>query len=86
MTWIDWRELETTLTLEQLPDFHRAFLDSRGIKNTETMMLRRVQQSVERELNTMLREQKAKEESETLFVSSSEIPSHWLEFVRAKKT
>jgi hypothetical protein len=61
-------------------------LASRGIKNTETMMLRRVQQSVERELNTMLREQKAKEESETLFVSSSEIPSQWLEFVRAKKT
>ena len=84
MTWINWRDLEAAIPLEQLPDFHRAFLAARGVENPETMMLRRIQQSVERELNTLLRDKKAKQESETLFVLSQEIPEPWLEFASTK--
>jgi hypothetical protein len=83
MTWINWRELEANIPLEQLPEFHRTFLAARGIENLESMMLRRIQQSVERELNTLLRLGKAKQESEILFVDSQEIPELWLKFANA---
>jgi hypothetical protein len=55
--WVDWRALEEAVGLEDLPRFHRAFLQARG-QETEavaTMALRRVQQAVERELNTLKR-------------------------------
>jgi hypothetical protein len=70
MNWIDWRELESLTPLEDLPEFHRAFLQSRGI-NPQTMMLRRVQQAVERELNTLLRDGQAKLEDGRLLVQKS---------------
>jgi hypothetical protein len=70
MDWIDWRELETQTPLEDLPEFHHAFLRSRGIAS-ETMMLRRVQQAVERELNTLLQSQQAKLENGRLLVQKS---------------
>jgi hypothetical protein len=56
---IDWTELENQIGLESLPAFHRAFLESRGVDVTG-MMLRRVQQSVEREINKLILEQKAR--------------------------
>jgi hypothetical protein len=83
MIWINWRELEANIPLEQLPKFHIAFLASRGLESLESMMLRRIQQSVERELNTLLRQGKAKQESEILFVDSQEIPELWLKFATA---
>ena len=82
MNWINWRELVASIPLEQLPDFHRAFLTSRGVENIETMILRRIQQNVERELNTLLRDKKAKEESAILFVLRQEIPTQWLKFAQ----
>jgi hypothetical protein len=69
--WTDWRELEASTPLEDLPNFHRAFLRSRGVDNPENMMLRRVQQAVERELNTLLRQGLAKLENERLLVAKS---------------
>jgi hypothetical protein len=86
MTWINWRELEANIPLEQLPEFHRAFLASRGVENLETMMLRRIQQSVERELNTMLREGEAKQDTEIIFVLNTKIPIQWLQFISPKET
>ncbi len=79
MQWINWRELESKIPLEQLPEFHRAFLLSRGTPNPESMMLRRVQQSVEREINTLIKEGHAKLEQETILVSSQFVPQPWLE-------
>jgi hypothetical protein len=79
MQWINWRELESNIPLEQLPEFHRAFLQSRGIANPETMPLRRVQQSVERELNTLIKEEQAKLEQDILLVLNQHIPQPWLE-------
>jgi beta-galactosidase beta subunit len=78
MTWINWRELETQIPLEQLPEFHRDFLNARGVQNTQEMMLRRVQQSVERELNTLIREGHAKYHDEQLLVANHCIPEKWL--------
>lgn len=53
--WLDWRALETQIGLEALPAFHRAFLGSLGIDASE-MPLRRVQQTVGRELNRLVQQ------------------------------
>ncbi len=82
MQWIDWRKLEASIPLEELPKFHRDFLASRGLENTESTMLRRIQQNIERELNTMLRDGTAQYQAEILLVSSQSIPEAW----RVQKT
>jgi hypothetical protein len=64
---IDWTELEAQIGLEALPAFHRAFLVSRGVDVTG-MMLRRVQQTVEREINKLALEQKAKREDAQIWI------------------
>jgi hypothetical protein len=64
---IDWTELEAQIGLEALPAFHRAFLVARGVDVTE-MMLRRVQQTVEREINKLALEGKAKREDTRIWV------------------
>jgi hypothetical protein len=69
--YFDWRELEAQTPLENLPDFHRAFLRSRGVTDPDKMMLRRVQQAVERELNTLLKNGEAMLENERLWVKKS---------------
>ncbi len=51
---LSWRELETSVGLNALPDFHRAFLGWRGVEGADTMPLRRVQQRVEAELNRLV--------------------------------
>ena len=64
---IDWTELEAQVGLEALPAFHRAFLVSRGV-DISGMMLRRVQQTVEREINKLVLEQKAKREDSQIWI------------------
>jgi hypothetical protein len=64
---IDWTELEAQIGLESLPAFHRAFLMARGVDITG-MMLRRVQQNVEREINKLVLEQKAKRENARIWI------------------
>ena len=70
---IDWSELEAQIGLEALPAFHRAFLESRGVDVTG-MMLRRVQQTVEREINKIVLEGKARREDTRIWID----PVHWL--------
>ena len=70
---IDWTKLEERIGLEALPNFHRAFLQSRGV-NTEGMMLRRIQQSVERELNRLVLEGKAQRLEDRVLVATDAIP------------
>lgn len=48
---LSWRALEARVPLDDLPDFHRAFLDWRGVEGAVDIPLRRVQQRVEAELN-----------------------------------
>jgi hypothetical protein len=64
---IDWTQLEAQIGLEALPAFHRAFLVSRGVDVTG-MMLRRVQQNVEREINKLVLEGKAKREEARIWI------------------
>jgi hypothetical protein len=64
---IDWTVLEAQIGLEALPAFHRAFLVSRGVDVTG-MMLRRVQQNVEREINKLVLEGKAKREDTRIWI------------------
>jgi hypothetical protein len=64
---IDWTELEAQVGLEALPAFHRAFLVARGV-DISGMMLRRVQQNVEREINKLVLEQKAKREDTRIWI------------------
>lgn len=58
MDRFDWRKLEEAIGLELLPSFHRAFLAARGT-DAGSLMLRRVQQAVERELNKLVLEGRA---------------------------
>lgn len=51
---LSWRELETRVGLDNLPDFHRTFLTWRGVEGAGEMPLRRVGQRVEAELNRMV--------------------------------
>ena len=55
-----WRTLESTIPLDELPGFHRKFLEWRGVGNAAEMPLRRVQQRVESELNKMALEGKTR--------------------------
>ena len=64
---IDWMELENQIGLEALPAFHRAFLVARGV-DVSGMMLRRVQQTVEREINKLALEGKAKREDSQIWI------------------
>ena len=64
---IDWTELEAQVGLEALPAFHRAFLVSRGV-DISGMMLRRVQQTVEREINKLVLEHKAKRDDSRIWI------------------
>jgi hypothetical protein len=64
---IDWTVLEAQIGLEALPAFHRAFLVSSGVDVTG-MMLRRVQQNVEREINKLVLEGKAKREDTRIWI------------------
>ncbi len=64
---IDWSELENQIGLESLPAFHRAFLVSRGVDVTD-MMLRRVQQTVEREINKLVLEGRARRDDTRIWI------------------
>ncbi len=64
---IDWSELENQIGLESLPAFHRAFLVSRGVDVTG-MMLRRVQQTVEREINKLVLEGRARRDDTRIWI------------------
>ena len=66
---IRWRDLEASIALDRLPDFHRAFLALRGVTNPKEMLLRRVQQTVERELNKLVQSGVARREGDEIIVS-----------------
>ena len=68
-TDIRWRDLEADIPLDKLPDFHRAFLVIRGVTDPQEMLLRRVQQTVERELNKLVQAGAARREGDEIIVS-----------------
>ena len=69
-TDIRWRDLEASIALDKLPDFHRAFLALRGVTDPQEMLLRRVQQTVERELNKLIQLGQARRDGDEIIVSA----------------
>ena len=69
-TDIRWRALEASIALDKLPDFHRAFLAHQGVTDPQEMLLRRVQQTVERELNKLVQAGAARREGDEIIVSA----------------
>ena len=67
---IRWRDLEASIELDRLPDFHRAFLALKGVTDPQEMLLRRVQQTVERELNKLVQVGAARREGDEIVVSA----------------
>ena len=78
-TEVRWRDLEASIALDRLPDFHRAFLSLRGVTDPQEMLLRRVQQTVERELNTLIQTGQARRDGEEIIVQRSALEGLTLE-------
>lgn len=78
-TDIRWRDLEASILLDRLPDFHRAFLTLRGVTDPQEMLLRRVQQTVERELNKLVQSGLARREGEEIVVAAAALEGLKLE-------
>jgi hypothetical protein len=74
MDRFDWRKLEEAIGLEWLPAFHRAFLAARGV-DAGGLMLRRVQQAVERELNRLVLEGRAERSGDQVLVDRAVLDS-----------
>ena len=68
---VRWRDLEASIPLNRLPDFHRAFLALRGVTDPQEMLLRRVQQTVERELNKLVQAGLARREGGEIIVQGA---------------
>ncbi len=77
MPSMSWRELEARIPLDELPKFHRAFLQARGV-NADEMPLRRVQQSVERELNKLIIEGRALRQESDILIDDNVLKQVWI--------
>ena len=66
-----WRTIESRIPLDDLPAFHRAFLEWRGVKDARQMPLRRVQQRVEAELNKLVRGGEAERSEDDVLISGA---------------
>ena len=71
----NWRGLESAIPLDELPTFHRAFLElARPDEDYTDAPLRQVQGKVQASLKQLEREGKAKSENDTLFVVTEMVP------------
>ena len=70
MNWTDWPKLEARIPLDDLPAFHRAFLERvrPGEGDWSAAFLRQVQGKVQASLKQLEREGRAKRERDTLLV------------------
>ncbi|MCL6525516.1 MAG: hypothetical protein K6T57_01415 [Thermaceae bacterium] len=72
---IRWSELEAQIPLDELPAFHRAFLElHRPELEAQTLPLRRVQQYVVQTLHTLAQSGQARQVGEDFEVSSEVLP------------
>lgn len=76
MDWVDWQALEARIPLDDLPSFHRAFLETvrPGEADWEGAFLRQVQGKVQASLKQLQRAGRAKEERGVLYVDKAVIP------------
>jgi hypothetical protein len=72
---VDWHELERRIPLDELPAFHRAFLESvEPSEDWGKTFLRRIQGKVQANLQRLRREGRAEESGEQLWVDLDLIP------------
>lgn len=80
MDWTDWTRLEAAIPLDELPTFHRAFLELNrpGEGEWDTAFLRQVQGKVQATLKRLQREGRARLEGDVVFVDRAAIPeAYW---------
>lgn len=82
MEWTDWSRLETRIPLDELPAFHRAFLETvrPGEGEWDTAFLRQVQGKVQASLKALERSGRAKREGDTLYVDRAVVPEAFLRY------
>ncbi len=76
MEWTDWPRLEARIPLDELPAFHRAFLETvrPGENDWSAAFLRQVQGKVQATLKQLQRDGKARLEGEALWVKGEAVP------------
>lgn len=80
--WVDWHELERRIPLNELPAFHRAFLNTvRPTERWEDVPLRQVQGKVQASLKGLEREGFARAEGGHLLVAGQFIPSGFEQYL-----
>lgn len=78
MSGIRWSEVESRIDLNELPRFHRAFLNlHRPELQADTLPLRRVQQYVTQTLFQLLKGGRAQRVDEDFLVEEAVIPEDW---------
>ena len=82
MDWTNWQRLETRIPLDELPSFHRAFLDTvrPGENDWSTAFLRQVQGKVQASLKALERQGRAKHEGDVLYVDRAVVPEAFLHY------
>lgn len=82
MEWTDWSRLEARIPLDELPAFHRAFLETvrPGEGEWDTAFLRQVQGKVQASLKALERSGRAKREGDTLYVDRAVVPEAFLRY------
>jgi hypothetical protein len=76
MDWTDWHALEAAIPLDELPRFHRAFLEHHrpGEADWARAPLRQVQGKVQATLKRLQREGRARQGGDTLWVLREALP------------
>lgn len=74
--WLNWQTLELSLPLDELPAFHRAFLQHNrpDEENWDEAFLRKVQGKVQATLKALERQGLARTEEGVLWVAKTAIP------------
>jgi hypothetical protein len=83
-TWINWQQLEQAIPLDELPNFHRAFLKLTRPDEADwdTAFLRQVQGKVQGSLKALERQGLAKTEGDKVFVAKEMIPELFWQYLK----
>ena len=81
--WVDWQRLERNIPLDELPEFHRAFL--KLVRPDETdwdkAFLRQIQGKVQASLKQLEREKLLKSENDGLYIAKHMIPEAFWKYI-----
>jgi hypothetical protein len=84
--WIDWDALERAIPLDELPRFHRAFLEKQQPEvDWQAASLRQVQGKVQAALKRLTREGLAKHEGEAFLVAEERLPEGYSAYTESAR-